>query len=105
MEADPEHVYTKPGEAGDDVAEHGQVHQSAFSHQAAPAGVQDGCVPEDDEERAVFFRVPTPEAAPGLVGPNSSEDGSREAEQGGEADNAVNHFGQGLANLKLAGRF
>ncbi len=45
------------------------VCESPALHEATPAGVEDERVPEHDHEGAVFFRVPAPEAAPGIVGP------------------------------------
>jgi hypothetical protein len=53
--------------------------------------VEDDGVPDDDEQRAVLLRVPAPEAAPRLVGPDAAEDGADEAEQRGEAHDAVDH--------------
>ena len=91
MQADAEHVDPEPGPARDDVAEDCQHHKTALPDQAAPACVEDDGVPEDDQERAVFLRVPTPEATPRLIGPDTAEDGADEAEKRGEADNAVDH--------------
>ena len=58
VQADAEHVHAEPRPARDDVADDGEVHEAAFAHEAAPARVQDGGVPENDEQRAVFLRVP-----------------------------------------------
>ena len=91
VQADAEHVHAEPREAGDDVADDGEVHQAAFAHEAAPARMQDGRVPEHDEQRAVFLRVPAPEPAPRLVGPDAAQDGADKTEQRGETDDAINH--------------
>ena len=91
MQADAEHVDAEPGPARDDVADDGEVHQAAFAHEAAPARVQDGRVPEHDEQRAVFLRVPAPEPAPRLIGPDAAEHGAHKTEQRGETDDAINH--------------
>ena len=97
MQADAEHVHAEPREAGHDVAEDRQVHDAAVAQQVAPANVQDDRVPDHDEQGAVLLRVPAPEPAPGLVGPDAAQNGAHEAEQGGEADDAIDHCGQGLA--------
>src|SRR3954469_3724304 len=91
MEADAEHVGAEPGPAGDDVAADGEGGEASFADQAGPAGVEDQGVPEDDQDRAVFFWIPAPESAPGLVGPDAAENGADEGEENGEADDAVDH--------------
>src|SRR5262245_23905263 len=96
MEADSKHVHAEPREARDDIAKDGHVHEPAFAHQTAPARVKDRSVPENNDERTVFLRVPTPEAAPGLIRPNPAKDSANKAEQGREADNAINHAGKSL---------
>ena len=50
-----------------------------------------------DEQRAVLLGVPAPEPAPGLVGPDAAQHGADEAEERGEADDAIDHFPQRLA--------
>ena len=89
-------------QAGDDVAEDRQDHQAALPDQAAPARVQDDRVPEHDEQRAVFLRVPAPEAAPRLVGPDAAEHRADEAEERGEADDAVDHPRERIWRLVLS---
>ena len=64
METDAEHVHTEPRETGDDVAEERHDHQAALPDKSTPARVQDDRAPEDDQYRAVFFRIPAPETAP-----------------------------------------
>src|SRR5437016_3765586 len=81
MEPDTEQVHTKPGEARDDVAEDGHVHKAALPHHAAPASVQNGCIPKDDQQRAVFLGIPTPKTSPRLIGPNAAKHGAHEAEK------------------------
>ena len=54
-------------------------------------------VPEDDENSAVFLGVPTPEAASGLIGPDAAMNGADEAEEEGEADDAIYHGGEALS--------
>src|SRR5206468_3879052 len=66
MQADAEHVDAEPGPRGHDVPEDDHVHEAALAHEAAPASVEHDRIPEDDDERAVFLRVPAPEAAPRL---------------------------------------
>ena len=83
VEADAEHVHAEPRPARDDVAEDSAVHEAAFADESAPAQVQDEGVPQNDDERAVFLRVPTPEAAPRLICPDAAEHGADEAEQRG----------------------
>ena len=94
METDTEHVGAEPGPTGDDVAEDGHDHHPALADHAAPAGVEDDGVPNDDEQGAVFLGVPAPEAAPRLVGPDATEHGADEAGEGGETDHAVDHAAQ-----------
>src|SRR5262245_28283225 len=73
MEHDAEHVDAEPGEARDDIAEDRQVHDSAVASDAAPTDMQNNGIPNHNQQGAVFFRVPAPESAPGLVGPNAAE--------------------------------
>src|SRR5881394_1291532 len=91
MQADAEHVGAEPGPAGDDVAADGQSGQAALADEAGPSRVQHEGVPEDDQHCAVFLWIPSPEAAPGLVGPDAAEDGADEGEEDREADDAVDH--------------
>ena len=99
VQADTQHVDAKPGETGDDIAKYREIDEAAVADETAPAGVQDQGVPQDDQQRAVFFRVPAPESAPGLVGPDAAQDGADEAKQRGKANDAIHHFGQSLAKL------
>jgi len=48
-------------------------------------------IPDDDQQGAVFLRVPAPEAAPGYIRPKAAEDRSGETQQRGEADDAIGH--------------
>src|SRR5256885_143650 len=105
MEADAKHVHAKPGETRDDVAEDGKIHNAALANDSAPARVKNDGVPEDDEKRAVFFRVPTPKAAPGLIGPDAAQDGAGKAEERGETNDAIDHFGKGFPDFDLATAF
>src|SRR5581483_6153703 len=91
VEADAEHVDAEPGEAGDDIAEDGHIHDAAFADHAAPARVQDHGIPDHDEQRAVFLGIPAPETPPRLVSPDAAQHGADKAEEGGKADNAVDH--------------
>ena len=99
MQADAEHVHAEPGEAGDDVAEDRHDHQTALANESAPARVQNDCAPEDDQDRAVFFRVPTPEPAPRLIGPDSAEHGADKTEQRRETNDAVSHARERIGGL------
>ena len=104
MQADAELVDAEVRPGGDDVAGDGQRREAAALHQAAPAGVEHQCVPEHDHEGAVFFRVPAPEAAPGIVGPEAAEHRADEAEEDREAERAVEHSQQLVASLRRRGR-
>ena len=97
VEANAEHVHAEPREAGHNVAEDRQVHNAAVAQQVAPSNVEDNRIPDHDEEGAVLLGVPAPEPAPGLVGPDAPQNGANEAEQGGEADDAIDHCAQGAA--------
>ena len=99
VQADAELVDAEPRPGGDDVAADGERRQAAAFHEAAPAGVQHERVPEHDHQRAVFLRVPAPEAAPGVVGPQAAEHGADEAEEDREAERAVEHAQDLLASV------
>src|ERR1041385_393321 len=91
MQSNAEHVHAPPGEAGDDVAEDGHDHETARANKSAPARVKNDRAPKDDENGAVFLRVPSPETAPRLVRPNAAEDGADETEERGETNDAISH--------------
>src|SRR5438067_6874288 len=99
MKTDAEHVHAEPRETGDDIAEERHDHQTALSDESTPARMQNDCAPEDDEHRAVFLRVPAPEAAPGLIGPNPAEHCADKAEQCGETNDAVRHPRERIGRL------
>src|SRR5260370_937630 len=92
MQTNAQQIDAEPGEAGDDVADDRQIHDAAVADDSTPTRVENDCVPRNDEERAIFFRVPTPKAAPGLIGPDTAEDGASETEECCETDSAVNHL-------------
>ena len=91
VQADAELVDAEPRPGGDDVAADRERRQAAAFHQPAPAGVQHQRVPEHDHQRAVFLRVPAPEAAPRVVGPQAAQHRADEAEEDREAQRAVDH--------------
>src|SRR3954467_2550803 len=70
VQADAEHVDAEPGETRDDVSEDSHIGDAAVTDHPAPTGMENNCVPEHYEKRAVFFRVPAPEPTPGLVSPD-----------------------------------
>src|SRR2546423_6083616 len=78
MQTDAEHVDAEPRPGCDNVTEDGHNHKPTLPNEPAPAGVQDDRVPQDNEQRAVFFRIPSPKTTPGLIGPDSTEDRSDE---------------------------
>ena len=104
MKPDPQHVHAEPGKDSDNVAEDRHIHQAPFADHSAPAGVQNNRVPDDNEQGPVFLRVPTPKSAPGLIGPDTAQHRTRKAEKGRETNDAINHFGEGLPDLNLAGQ-
>src|ERR1700720_2904920 len=91
MQADAKHINSEPGETEHDVAKNTHHRKSTFANQATPAGVKNNRVPHYDKKRAVLLRVPSPESTPRLIGPDSSQDGSNEAEQGSKANDPVHH--------------
>ena len=91
MQADAEHVHAEPREAGDDVAENRHDHEPALTNEPAPARVQNDRAPQHDQHGAVFFRIPTPETSPGLVGPDAAEHRADKAKQRGETNDAIGH--------------
>ena len=70
MQAHAEEVHMPPGKHHDAGGEHRCQMQAPFPDEAAEAGMQDDEGPDDNEQGTVFLRIPTPEAAPGVVGPD-----------------------------------
>ena len=99
MESDAEEVGAEPGPGGDDVAENGEGHDSAFADDAAPSGMEGNGAHDDNHEGAVFFGIPAPEAAPALVGPDAAKDGADEAKEGGKTGDAVYHAAEGTGGV------
>src|SRR4029077_9309018 len=83
---------SKPGETRHHIAEDRHDHESALANKSAPACMQNDGAPENDQDGAIFFRVPTPKSAPRLIGPDPAEDGAHETEQRGKADDAIGHL-------------
>ena len=57
-----------------------------------PAGephVQHREAPEHDDQRAIFLRIPSPEAAPGIIPPDTAEDGADQAENETKTENQL----------------
>lgn len=67
MQAHAQHVYTKPREIRDNVAEDRQRHQSALLYQPAPTSVQNDRAPEHNQQRSILLRVPTPKPSPEIA--------------------------------------
>jgi len=44
-----------------------------------------------DHQCAILLRIPTPESTPGLIGPDATEDGADQTEEGRETHDAVDH--------------
>ena len=103
METDAEHVDAEPAPARDDITKDGERHQSPLFHKTAPATVQNYGIPDYNHEGAIFFGIPAPEAAPRLVGPDAAEHRADEAEKRGEADDAVDHAGEGISSYGIEG--
>src|ERR1700747_3100842 len=97
MQADAQHINSEPGQTEHDVAKNTRHRKSTFANEAAPAGVKNDGVPQYDEKRSVLFWVPSPESPPRLIGPDSSEDCSNEAEQGSKASDSVDHSAEGTS--------
>ena len=91
MQPDAQHVDAKPAPSRDNVSEDGEGGETALFRQSSPARVEIDGVPNYDHEGTVFFGVPAPETAPRLVSPDAAEDRADEAEQSGEAHDAVDH--------------
>src|SRR5450432_1240954 len=91
MQADAEHVHAEPRPARDDIAADGATDQAALANHPAPAQMQNQRIPQNDDERAIFLRVPTPETSPRLVRPDAAEHRADKTEQRREADDAINH--------------
>ena len=91
MQADAKHINPEPGQTEHDVAKNTHHGKSTFANQATPAGVKNDGVPHYDKKRAVLLRIPSPESAPRLIGPDSAETGSDEAESGSKANDTVHH--------------
>src|SRR5688572_11307174 len=91
VQADAEHVYPEPAPGRDHVAEDGQTREPASLDQARPPDMQQHGVPNHNQQRAVFLRIPAPEPAPGLIRPDSAQDCSNETEQSRETNHTVDH--------------
>src|ERR1700747_891625 len=91
MQANAKHINSEPGQTEHDVAKNTHHRKSPLAHEATPAGVKNEGVPHYDKKRSVLLWVPSPESPPRLIGPDSAEDGSNEAEQGSKADETVDH--------------
>src|SRR5438094_4901690 len=91
MQTDAKHINSEPGETEHDVAKNTHHSKSTFANEATPAGVKNDGVPHDDKKRSVLLWVPSPESPPRLIGPDSAQDGSNEAEQRSKANDAVHH--------------
>src|SRR6185312_13710108 len=100
VQADAQHVHAEPRPARDDVAEDGAIDEPALANDSTPAQVKNQRVPKNDDQRAVFLRVPAPEATPGLVCPDAAQNRAHETEQRGEANDAVDHFSQARTKLR-----
>ena len=95
MQPDAEHVRPEEGPRGDGVAKDRHGDESALADYPTPARVQDGGVPDDNHQRAVFLRIPSPETAPRLIGPNAAKHRADETEQRRKTDDAIDHLGEG----------
>src|SRR5260370_19053410 len=91
MQADPKHINSEPGQTEHDVAENTHHRKSTFANEATPTGVKNDGVPHYDKKRSVLLWVPSPESPPRLIGPDSSENGTNEAEQRSKANDTVHH--------------
>ena len=68
-------------------------------NEPAPARMQNDRAPKDDEQRAVFLRVPAPETSPRLIRPDAAEHRADEAEERGKTNDAVSHAGERIGSL------
>ena len=102
VEADAELVGAKPTPGGDDVATERKQGKAPRADPAIPASMQGRGVPEHDHQSAVFLRIPAPEAAPAVVGPQAAEHRADEAEEEREADHAVGHAIQAILDPPAA---
>src|SRR5947209_4326329 len=105
MQPDAEEVHAVHRPDRDDVPAEHEHGQPAIFHHSVPPRMEHQCVPEHDDERAVFFRVPAPETAPRIVAPQAAEHGADKAKEDREADSAVNHLGEDLAQGEPAAWF
>jgi len=76
------------GEYGVD-AEDAAAGESDRADESRELGVKYNRAPQHDDERAVFLRVPAPEAAPRLVGPYAAEHGAEKRADDAEAERAI----------------
>ena len=89
MQANSQFVDTKPGPNHRNVTRGGQHRKSSFPDHAPPARVQNQRIPNDNDERTIFFRVPAPKSAPGVISPEASQHGSHKTEEDCKADDSV----------------
>jgi competence protein ComEC len=102
VQADPQLVGAKPAPRRDNVATDGEQGKATWTNPAIPAGVEDRRVPEHDHERSVLLGIPTPEAAPAVVGPQAAQHRTDEAEEEREADHTVGHPIEAILNPPAA---
>src|SRR5689334_3119540 len=105
MQADAEQIDTKPRKTRRYIANYSEVHDATVTDDPAPARVKNDRVPKNDQQSAIFFRVPAPKAAPGLISPDAPKNGAGKTEKRSEADDGINHFRKCLAELDLAATF
>src|SRR4030095_14159419 len=99
MHAHAEHVHAEPRETGHDIAEERHYHQAALPDESTPARMQSDCAPKHDQHRAILFRVPAPEAHPGLISPDTAENCADETEERCKAQHSVSHAGERIRSL------
>src|SRR5262245_58275306 len=105
MQADAEQIHSKPRKTRRYVANYGEVHDAAVTDDPAPARMKNDGVPKNDKESAIFFWVPPPKTAPGLIGPDATKNGAGETEESGKTNDAINHFRKCFAELDLTATF
>src|SRR6516164_8224438 len=91
MQTHTEHVDTKPRQTGHHVSEYRHEGCFAVSRVTPPPCVQNNRIPQNYKKCSIFFRVPAPETAPGLIRPNATQDRCNKTAQCCEADDAVHH--------------
>ena len=64
VKPDAKHVGTKPRPSSDYISKDGQARNSPDPGNTGPSGVENDCIPDDNQQSTIFFGIPTPKSTP-----------------------------------------